>query len=231
MSSLKSINIPLIFYETMVWLLHCICLFFFRIEIQGREKVIEWKKKNKIAFVAIARHRSLWDAGLMPVAFGGSRYTIMNYVTKVELSRFFRLIPFSGTYLTFINREKVGKSIIKKSIGLLVKGINVAIFPEGTTIPDYKETKRGVIVIIKKAEQKLRRQIPIFPLNIKIIKGFYGKPKGRWQDYLLRKVKIELKIGEPIFLKELEKLVGQDFLRKDKEEEMVKLLLEQADQI
>lgn len=231
MSSLKSINIPLIFYESMVWLLCRICLFFFRIKIQGREKVIEWKKKNKIAFVAIARHRSLWDAGLMPVAFGGSEYTMMHYVVKSTLKPYFRQIPFFNKFFTFINREKIKLSSIERLTNFLIQGINLAIFPEGTTIPDYKEAKRGVIVIIKKAEQKLRIQIPIFPLNIKIIKGFYGKPKGRWQDYLLRRVNIELKIGEPIFLKELEKLVGQDLLRKDKEEEMVKLLLKKADQI
>lgn len=231
MSSLKSIDIPFLFYKTMVWLLHYICFFFFRIKIQGREKVLEWKKQNKIAFVAIARHRSLWDGVLMPVAFGGSKYTMMHYVAKSTLRPYFKWIPFFGRFFSFIDRDKIEISNIKRLTNFLMQGINVAIFPEGTTVPDYKEMKRGVLFIVKNAERKLGKQIPVFPLNIKIIEGFYGKPQGRWLDYLLRKTKIELRIGGPIFLEELEKLVNQNLLGKEKEEEMVKLLLEQADQI
>jgi len=90
--------------------------------------------------------------------------------------------------------------------------------------------KRGVLLIIKKAEQRTNKAIPIFPLNIKIIQGQYGKPKGKWQDYVLRKVKIELRIGEPIFIEQLEELINQNLLRKDKEEEMIRMLLEKVDQ-
>jgi len=230
-SSLKSIDIPFLFYKVVVWFLHYICFFFFRIKIQGRGKVLEWKKKNKMPFIAVARHQSLWDAILMPVAFGGLKETMMNYVAKEELSRFLKFIPFSGVYLTFVNRRQVRKSIIERSINLLVQGINLGIFPEGTTIPDFKEMNRGIIVIARKAQNKILEQIPIFPLNIKIIQGHYGKPKGKWIDYLLRRIRIELRIGEPIFLEELEKLIGRDLLGKEKEKEMVKLLLKQADQI
>lgn len=231
MSSLKLIDGPFLFYKVVIWFLYCICYFFFRIKIQGREKALKWKKQNKTAFIVIARHRSLWDGALMPVAFGGLKYTMMHYVVKSNLRPFFRWIPFFDKFFTFIDREKIEWGSIKRLTNFLMQGTNIAIFPEGTTIPDYKEMKRGTLLIIKNAEKKLNKQIPISPLNIKIIQGFYGKPKGKWLDYLLRRIKIELRIGGPIFLEELESLVNQNLLRKEKEEEMVKLLLEQTDQI
>ena len=232
MSSFKIKNfLSFFFYSFAVKIAYYICRFFFRIKIQGREKVIIWRKNNKIAFVAVARHRSLWDAVLMPIAFGGYKETILNFVAKKELHRFFQFIPFSNIYFTFVDRKKVRKSILERSIDLLVQGVNLGIYPEGTTIPQNKAMKRGILMIIKKAQEKLGKSIPIFPLNIKIIKGNYGKPKGKWQDYLLRKIKLELRIGEPVFLGELEKLIEQNLERKHRDEEMIKLLLEITDQI
>ncbi|MFA5360616.1 MAG: lysophospholipid acyltransferase family protein [Candidatus Paceibacterota bacterium] len=233
-SSLKLIDLPLlVFYKLTDWFLQGICFLFFRIKITGREKVLNWKKKNKkTAFVAVARHRSLWDAVLMPVAFGGFQDTILNFVVKEEMRFLLSLMPFSDSYLTFIRRGKTKKATIEKLINLLVEGNNIAIFPEGSTVPEYKEMNRGVLLIIKAAEQKLRKQIPIFPLNIKVVEGFYGEPKGKWRDYILGKVRIELRIGGPIYLEDLEKLIiKQNLPAKNKAEEMVKLLLEQVDKI
>jgi 1-acyl-sn-glycerol-3-phosphate acyltransferase len=221
MSSLKN-RIPFFPYKVIVWILHYVCLFFFKIEIKGREKVIEWKKKNRIAFVAIARHKSYWDPIFLSVAFGASDYTIMNYVTKKELSKFLGKIPFAKNYITFIDREKTKKSTIENSSNLLAKGVNLAVFPEGTTIPERKKMNRGIIFLIKKAEEKIKRKIPIFPLNIKT-EGPYGNPEGKWYLYLLRRVKVELRIGDPIFL--------EDIKGKDKGKEMVKIILEKTDQI
>ena len=232
MGSLKTRDyLSFLFYKTVVWIAYHICFFFFRIKIFGREKVLEWKKKNNTPFIAVARHRSLWDAVFMPIAFGGFKETMMNYITKEELSCFFRFVPFFQTYFTFVNRKKPQKSVIEKVINLLEKGTNIGIFPEGTTIPEFKAMKRGVLLIIKKAEQRINKPIPIFPLNIKIIQGQYGKPRGKWIDYVLRKVKIELRIGEPIFIEQLGESIKQNLSRKNKEEEMIRLILEQVDRI
>lgn len=229
MSFLKK-KISFFIYKAIVWVLFYVCLFFFRIETEGKEKVIKWKKENKTSYVAVSRHKSFWDPIFMPIAFGTSEETMMNYVAKKELSGLLNLIPISKEFITFIDRKKTRKSTIEKSSDLLTKGTNLAIFPEGTTIPERKEMKRGIILIIRRAQEKMKKKIPIFPLNIKSI-GPYGKPEGKWYYYLLRKVKIKMKIGPPLFLEDLEREIGKNLKQKDKEKEMVRLILEKTDQI
>jgi hypothetical protein len=75
------------------------------------------------------------------------------------------------------------------------------------------------------------QRIPIFALNIKV-KGRYGKPKGKWYYYLLRMVKIELRIGDPIFIQDLEKAVrNKKINNSQKRMREVEELLRRVDQI
>lgn len=219
------------FYRIVTYLLYLISRTFFQIQIYGQEKPLLWRKKNNSAFLVIARHRSYWDPVFLPVAFGSSSYTRLNCAARENLKLFFQFIPFLNSHIIYINRENIGRDTIEKMIRSVEERNNLAIFPEGTTIPENKKLRGGVILIIKTAEKTTGQKIPIFPLNIKA-KGAYGKPQGKWWRYLIRQVKIELRIGDPIFLQDLEKVVkGIKMPKSQRRKIMIKELLERVDQI
>ena len=216
------------FYRIVTYLLYLICRIFFRVKIFGREKPLSWQKQHHLPFVVAARHKSHWDIPSLAVAFGSSLK--IKYVAKNELKVFLQLIPFSNHFVIYIDRDNPKKSDIEKTIKTLEDGNNIAIFPEGTTVPENKKSFGGIILIVEKVEQITGQKIPIFPLNIKT-KGPYGKPRGKWWRYLIRQVKIELRIGGPIFLQDLEKAVNGKVSKKQRRNTMVEELLRKVDQI
>jgi len=219
------------FYRMATFLLYLICRIFFRVKIFGREKLLSWRKQHHLPFVVVARHESHWDIPFLLVAFGSSLKNRLKYVAKSSLKVFFQLIPFSNNFIIYIDRDNPKKSTIEEIIKTLKDGNNIAIFPEGTTVPENKKFFGGIILIIKKVEQMTGQEIPIFALNIKT-KGPYGKPKGKWYYYLLRMVKVELRIGGPIFLRDLEEVVkNKELTKSQKRTLMVEELLRKVDQI
>jgi 1-acyl-sn-glycerol-3-phosphate acyltransferase len=219
------------FYRMVTFLFYLICRIFFRVKIFGREKPLRWRKQHRLPFVVVARHQSHWDIPFLAVAFGSLLKTRLKYVAKNELKVFFQLIPLSNHFIIYINRDNPKKSDIEKTIKTLKDGNNIAIFPEGTTIPKNKKFFGGIILIIKKVEQMTGQEIPIFALNIKT-KGPYGKPKGKWYYYPLRMVEAELRIGGPIFLRDLEEAIeNKELANKEKRTLMVEELLRRVDQI
>jgi len=219
------------FYRIVTYLFYLISRTFFQIQIYGQEKPLLWRKKNNSAFLVVARHRSYWDPVFLPVAFGSSPYTRLKCAARENLKLLFQFIPFLNSHVIYINRENVGRDTIEKIIKSVEEKNNLAIFPEGTTIPEDKKLRGGVILIIKRAEKITGQKIPIFPLNIKV-KGAYGKPQGKWWRYLIRQVKIELRIGDPIFIQQLEKTIAKKKISKgQKRKLMIKELLRRVDQI
>jgi len=218
------------FYRMVTFLLYLICRIFFRVKIFGQEKPLSWRRQHHLPFVAVARHKSHWDIPSLAVAFGSSLKNRLKYVAKNSLKVFLQLIPFSNHFVIYINRDNPKKSDIEKTIKTLKDGNNIAIFPEGTTVPENKKSFGGIILIVEKVEQITGQKIPIFPLNIKT-KGPYGKPRGKWYYYLLRMVEAELRIGGPIFLRDLEKAVNGKVSKKQRRNTMVEELLRKVDQI
>ena len=220
------------FYRIVTYLLFLISRLLFQVRIYGQEKPILWRRQHKLPFLVAACHKSYIDPAFLPVAFGSLPGSRLKCLTKNELKIFFQFIPFSSRFMIYINRDKPGISAIKKAISSVKDGNNLAIFPEGTTVPQNKKTYGGIIEIIKKVKELTNEEIPIFPLNIKT-RGFpYGKPKGKFYYYLLRKVKIELRIGNPIFYRDLEKVVnGKEISKKQRRSMMVAELLRRINQI
>jgi 1-acyl-sn-glycerol-3-phosphate acyltransferase len=220
------------FYQIISYLLFLIFRLLFHVRIYGQEKPILWRKQHKLPFLVAACHKSYLDPGFLPVAFGSSPENRLICLAKDELRIFFQFIPFSSRFMIYINRDKPGIGAIKKAISSVKDGNNLAIFPEGTTISQNKKTYGGIIEIIKKVKELTNEEIPIFPLNIKTSGFPYGKPKGKFYWYLLRKVKVELRIGNPIFYRDLEEAVGKKKLaNKEKRTLMVEELLRRIDQI
>ena len=219
------------FYRIVTYLFYLISRTFFQIQIYGQEKPLLWRKKNNSAFLVVARHRSYWDPAFLPVAFGSSPYTRLKCVARKNLKLFFQFIPFLNSHIIYINRENVGRNTIEKMIRSVEERNNLAIFPEGTTIPENKKLQGGAILITERVEKTTGQKIPIFPLNIKA-KGAYGKPQGKWWRDLIRQVKIELRIGDPIFIQQLEKAIAKKKICKgQKRKLMIKELLRRVDQI
>ena len=218
-------------YRMAIYLLYLISRLFFRVKVFGQEKPLFWRKKNNSPFLVAARHRSYWDAAFIPVALGNSPCTRLVYLARKNLKLAFQFIPFMNSYMVYIDRKNVGKNTIKKMIRLVEEGNNLAVFPESTTIPENKKFQGGILFIIEKIEQATGKKIPIFPLNIKA-KGPYGKPRGRWYHYLSNQVRIELRIGDPIFLQDLEEVVkGIKISKSQRRKIMVRELLQKVDQI
>jgi len=226
----KSLNLFYwIFYAVANFLLYPVVLVFFKVRIYGYRKFLDWRKNHKNSFIVIARHKSFWDVTFPSVAFGSKPENLLNYIAKANIGRYLRFIPFLNNYVIYVDRENFKVSTFKKIIKILKEGGNIAIFPEGTTVPQSKKPNRGVIQIIRKAEKLTNEEIPIFPLNIKA-KGPYGKPKGKWFYYLLGKVKIELRIGNPIYLKNLESRArSKNLFDKNQEKMIVEKLLREID--
>jgi len=228
MSSLKICDE---FYRAATYLFFLICRLFFQVRIYGREKPLSWQRQYRLPCVVAARHKSHWDIPFVAIAFRSLLKNRLKYVTKKELKVFLQLIPFSKNFIIYIDRDNPKKSTIEEIIKTLKDGNNIAIFPEGTTVPENKKFFGGIILIVKKVEQMTGQEIPIFPLNIKT-RGFpYGKPDGKWY-YYLGLVKVELRIGSPVFVRDLEKAVGNKELTKSqKRAVMVEELLKKLDQI
>lgn len=220
------------FYKIVTYSLFLIFRLLFQVRIYGQEKPILWRKQYKLPFLVAACHKSYLDPGFLPVAFGSSPKNRLKCLAQDELRIFFQFILFSNRFMIYIDRNNPGISAIKKAILSIKDGNNLAIFPEGTTIPKNKKTYGGIITIIKKVQELTNEEIPIFPLNIKTSGFPYGKPKGKWYYYLLRKVKVELRIGDPIFYRDLEKGInGKKISKSEKRKIMVRELLQRINQI
>jgi len=220
------------FYQIVTYLLFLIFRLLFQVRIYGQEKPILWRKQYKLPFLVAACHKSYLDPGFLPVAFGSSLESRLKCFAKNELKIVFQFVPFSSRFMIYINRDNPGISVIKKAILSVKDGNNLAIFPEGTTVPENKKTYGGIIAIIKQIKKLTNEDIPIFPLSIKTSGFPYGKPKGKWYYYLLRKVKIELRIGDAIFYRDLEETVkNKGLINSKKRAMMVEELLRRINQI
>jgi len=220
------------FYRIVTYLLFLIFRLLFQVRIYGQEKPILWRRQHKLPFLVGASHKSYLDPGLLPVAFGSLPESRLKCFAKNNLKIIFQFAPFSSRFMIYIDRDNPGIGAIKKAILSVKDGNNLAIFPEGTTIPENKKAYGGIIGIIKQVKKLTNKEIPIFPLNIKT-RGFpYGKPKGKWYYYLLRKVKIELRIGDPIFYRDLEKASrNKELISSKKRAIMVEEFLRRINQI
>lgn len=148
-------------------------LFVFRIEVTGRENVLE----NKGAIAAI-NHRSNWDA----VVLIATTPRPLGFMAKAELFKnklFSWVLTAMGAFP--VQRGKGDLGAIKAALSRLRNNEIVAMFPEGTRVKEGEEVepKQGAVVLATRA------QVPIVPINI--------SGKYRWMS------KITITYGEPIY--------------------------------
>lgn len=238
MSSLKIIYS--IVFQAYGLVFYLLARIFFQIRIYGhQEKILSEKKQNNLGSVFVSRHWSCWDPVLLAAGFWKLQfehifqYTKIKYVAKDNLTVLFKCIPCLTSYVIFVNQGSTRKSTVREIIDLIKQNISVVIFPEGTVVPEDKKVGGLVSLVIELVEKTTNQKIAVFPLKIEA-EGPYGKPHGNWLGYLLRKVRIKVKIGDSVSLKDLEKILDKKKLSENKNkkrEALVNELLNIADKI
>lgn len=132
------------FYRTATYLLFLIFRLLFQIRIYGQEKPILWRKQHKLPFLVAACHKSYFDPGFLPVAFGSSSESRLKCFAKNNLKIIFQFVPFSSRFMIYINRDNPGISTIKKTILSIKDGNNLAIFPKAQPFRRIKELTEGL---------------------------------------------------------------------------------------
>ena len=156
---------------------------FFRIRIRGRQNI----DKNA-EYIAVARHRSCWDAPVLTVALGA--FNRVHFIARKGLMRGNPLLQaIIRTFSTIIDRENFGRSDFRRMLAAMKRERLIGLFPEGTT-RDQVDAKAGVIHFAKLSGKR------ILPINISH-SGPYP-PK-----YPFRFPRLTVSIGESFIVSEL----------------------------
>jgi len=188
----------------------CFLLFkvVFRLRVFGRENIPESGN-----FIIVARHRSFWDIPLVVVALG-PRYRIHFVARKTLIDEYLMFRPFVGAYAITIDREHFKKGDFVKVLSALEQGKIVGIFPEGTT-------KQGAPVhsgVIRFAQRAGREFLPV-----KI------KARGPYPPKFLEWPKLDIFIGKPFGLRDLEFDLNGAEGRHEREDKLSQLLMQRVD--
>ncbi len=178
----------------------------FGMRITGRENVI---RKGPCIFAS--NHVTFWDPPF--VGFAVKRESF--FLAKIDL--FIQNALFAWLIKKFnaipLRRGAGAVSAYEKAEELLQEGKAVIIFPEGT------RSRKGVLLPFKKGAASLacKMKVPIYPIYIKNVLAGPGK-------WILRRKRLEIKIGKPLLPEKNTKEYVEIFNKK-LEEEVKKLSL------
>jgi len=235
---MKSSSLKIVYawiYQVYGLLCFLLSLIFFGVRVYGQKKISLWQKRNNLGSIFVARHFGCWDPVFLAAAFWKLQfrhiflYSTTRYVAKDNLRTLFKCLCLSP-YIIFINQKNTKRDTIREMISLIKQGVSIVIFPEGTVVPKDKRVGGLVSLVIEQTEKTTNQKIAVFPLRIEA-EGPYGKPDGDWIGYLLRKVRIKVKIGDHISLEDLEKMLDNKESKKETREAIIEELLNMADKI
>jgi 1-acyl-sn-glycerol-3-phosphate acyltransferase len=170
-----------------------------RLRVDGMENL----KKGQ-SYILVSNHASILD---IPALISAAPFPV-RFLAKKSLLWF----PIFGWVLYFsghilIDRQSAQSALrsLKKAPSLLMKGISIIVFPEGTRSPDgeVKEFKRGAFLLAQYSK------FPVVPISIS---GTYDMlPRQGWHFW---PGTIYMRMGEPIPTRdlshrELEDLMGR----------------------
>lgn len=223
-------------YQVYGLVFYLLARIFFRVRVYGQEKILSGEKQNNLGRFFVLRHWSCCDPVLLAAAFWKLQfehifqYTKIKYVAKDNLRTLFKCLCLSP-YVIFINQKNIERDTVREMVDLLREGTSIVVFPEGTVVPEKKKVGGLVSLVIEQVEKATNQKVAIFPLKIEA-EGPYGKPEGKWLDYLLRKVKVKVKIDNYICLDDVEEMISKEaVLNKNRREKIVEELLRIADKI
>jgi len=197
-------------YAVTVLLLGAILLVLFRVRVRGRKQHVDPRE----GYIAVARHRSYWDAPLLAVGLGW--WNRIHFIARKGLMKDMLLLrPFLRMFSTMIDRESFSKTDFRNVLQAIREERLVGIFPEGTT-RQAVDAKAGAIRFAAMTDKKL------LPVNIRV-RGPYP-PR-----YPFRFPQITVSIGEPVSVEALERETVADATRSAKTKRMSERLMELVD--
>lgn len=179
-------NSPLVHGVQQLWSRSFFWLFFMNVEVEGVENI----QKGQ-SYVFVANHESMFDIwmvyGWLPVVF---KWIMKQELRKVPLVG----IACKGAGHIFIDRRHVKAALqsIREAKKILVDGVSVVIFPEGT------RSETGEVAPFKRGAFQIAfdMQLPVVPLSLIGPRSIL--PKGK--ILVSRAKKLKLVIGKPMDL-------------------------------
>jgi len=166
-------------------------------------------------YIAVARHRSYWDAPILAAAMGWPNR--LHFVARKGLLRKLPVLrPFVRLFSTTIDRDAFRLADYRRLRAAVKRERLIGIFPEGTT-RHRVEPKAGAVHFARISGK------PLLPVNIQT-SGPYP-PR-----YPVRFPRVTVTIGEPITVEELAAAVDKvPTLRR--EQELSALLMQRVDAV
>ena len=192
--------IPPLILQTLSWIpTRLILIFFIGLKVNGLENLKGLEK----GVIFASNHANALDPILLPASLSFlSKFMPMFYTSRENTfyKRLWMRIFFSsglffkawGSYAVGIGIHNYEESL-KDHIKILNDKHSLFIFPEGSTTKDgnFKEAKGGVAFLVHKTN------LPVVPV------GINSTYKMSWGSFFLRKRKITLSIGNPMYLKDI----------------------------
>jgi len=156
---------------------------FFRIRIRGKKNF-----DKRCEYIAVARHRSYWDAPVLAVALGV--FNRVHFISRKGLMHGNLLVrPIIRMFSTIIDRDNFGKNDFRRMLAAMKRERVIGMFPEGTT-REQADVKAGTIYFAKLTGKR------ILPVNI-IATGPYPP------NYPFRFPRLTVSIGESFCVSDL----------------------------
>ena len=170
-------------YAFLVVLLFFVTKPLFRLRVKGRANI-----DRKEEYIAVARHRSYWDAPVFAVAIGA--WNRVHFIARKGLMKGNVLAQVViRAFSTIIDRENFSKSDFRKMLAAIKRERLVGIFPEGTTRMDA-DAKAGAIHFALVSGKAL------LPVNIRAVGPYPPR-------YPFRFPRVSVSIGKPISVDDL----------------------------
>lgn len=166
-----------LFYYAANLLMKFLLLLFTRWEVKGKENI-----PREGPLIIVANHLHLVDPPLLSASI--PRRIV--FMAKVELFHFWGT-PIIKAFGAFpVRRGKVNKEAFSRAFDILNKGLALGMFPEG------RRSRSGGLEagFLGSAYIALRSKAPILPV------GIIGTDKLKRKDWLWRRPKITVNIGE-----------------------------------
>lgn len=169
------------FYSVAQKILFSLFKIYFRYSVRGLENL-----PKSGSLIVASNHLSFLDPPLIGVTIP------LYYFAKEELFS----IPIFGWLIKKLNafpvqRDGFSRKAIQRSIRILENGGKILLFPEGTRGDALRQPKKGIGLIARLANEKIR--VPILP--VRILGSEKALPRGGW---FIKPHKIKVIIGKEI---------------------------------
>ena len=172
-----------------------------RLSVKGEEHL----DKNK-SYIFVSNHQSFFDIPvLMQAVPNNLRFIYKSSLSKIPI---FGWGMYLGGYIP-INRTNAREAIktLRKAAERIVKGISVAIFPEGTRSPDgtLGRFKRGAFLLAEEAKVDLA-PVTIIGTNLILPKTKFKISSGKVEVYFDKPVPYT---GEKTLLEDIRAIIAK----------------------